>query len=139
MTDLVRPLKLAMEKMKTPDKRYEDSDKWTKYQDPNASNEALAQLHQEHVARSGGTIAEIDVKLFELRSFIREQRQRMEEKDRKELLAKHWKAVALISDRIFFCIYLIIITSSLSYTLPVLTSSGMDIESKWLERAKMRA
>ena len=138
MTDLVRPLKAAIEKSKTPDKRYDESDRWTNHQDPNASNEALAQLQQEHLARSGGTIAEIDMKLFELRAFIRDQRQRMDEKDRKEILAKHWKAVALISDRIFFVVYLIIIVVSLSYTLPVLTSSGMGLESRMLEKAKTR-
>ncbi|KAL8563805.1 hypothetical protein ACOMHN_058663 [Nucella lapillus] len=135
MTDLVQPLQAAMDKMKTPDKRYNDSDRWTHHQDPGASNEALAQLQHEQLARSGGVMAEIDLKLFELRAFIRDQRQRMDEKDRKELLAKHWKAVALISDRIFFVIYLIIITGSLGYTLPMLALNGSGIESEVLEQA----
>ncbi|KAL8616956.1 hypothetical protein ACOMHN_041874 [Nucella lapillus] len=138
MTDLVRPLKAAIEKAKTPNKRYEDSDKWTHHHDASASNEALAQLHQEQIIRSGGPMAEIEDKLCELRSFIRDQRKRMDEKDRKELLAKHWKAVALISDRIFFIVYLIIIVGSLGYTLPVLASSGKGLESRLLEKAKTR-
>nr|KAG5703153.1 hypothetical protein BaRGS_027318 [Batillaria attramentaria] len=137
MEDLVRPLKAAMDSTKTSniDKRYEDSDKWTNPLDSSASTEALAQLHHEHLAKTGGQLAEIDQKLYELRNFIRDQRQRLDEKDRKELLAKHWKAVALISDRIFFIVYLIIITASLSYTLPVLTSSGSEYTSTMLDIA----
>jgi hypothetical protein len=32
MHDLVRPLKAAIEREKAPNKRYEESDKWTKHQ-----------------------------------------------------------------------------------------------------------
>ncbi|XP_076458177.1 neuronal acetylcholine receptor subunit alpha-5-like [Babylonia areolata] len=138
MTDLVRPLKAAIERSKMPDKRYDESDKWTHHGDAAASNEALAQLQQEQVIRCGGPMAEIESKLVELRAFIRDQRQRMDEKDRKELLSKHWKAVALISDRIFFIVYLLIIVGSLGYTLPVLTSSGKGLESRLLEKARTR-
>lgn len=142
MDDLVRPLKAALERDRAPSKRYDETDKWTKHQDAAASNEALAQLQQEkNVIANGqsGLMAEIEVKLAELRTFLREQRQRNEEKDRKELVAKHWKAMSLICDRIFFFVYLVIIVGSLAYTLPVLALNGMDIESVVLDKAMARA
>lgn len=138
LTHLVRPLKASLEHQKTVDKRYEESDKWTNFQDSSSSCEVLAQLQQEQVVRTSGPLAEIDNKLFELRKFIRDQRQRIEDKEKKELLAKHWRGVALILDRIFFINYLIIITGSLGYILPVLASSANGYESTFLEIAKKK-
>ncbi|KAK6170294.1 hypothetical protein SNE40_018716 [Patella caerulea] len=96
-------------------------DKWNP--DPMASTEMLVHL-QKDLARSGGPLFSIDKQLCELRDFIKQNRKRLGERDRKEAMMKEWKAVALILDRIFFVIYLIIIVGSLSYTIPVLTAES---------------
>jgi hypothetical protein len=59
--------------------------------------------------------------------------------DRKDIIHKHWRAIALICDRIFFFVYVFIIVGSLAYTLPVLALNGKDIESFVLEKAMARA
>lgn len=140
MEDLVRPLKSSMDHVPTGpvDKRYDESDKWINPLDSGASTEALAQMQQDQLSKAGGSLAEIDQKLFELRSFIREQRNRIDEKDQKELMAKHWKAVALICDRIFFFVYLIIIAASLSYTLPMLTATVAERNATMLQIAGLK-
>ncbi|ESO93339.1 hypothetical protein LOTGIDRAFT_161901 [Lottia gigantea] len=97
------------------------ADKWNP--DPMASTEMLVHL-QKDLAKTGGPLFAIDKQLCELRDFIKQNRRRLFERDRKEMLMKEWKAIALILDRIFFVIYLIIIVGSLSYTIPVLTSDN---------------
>ncbi|KAH3862136.1 neuronal acetylcholine receptor subunit alpha-10-like [Dreissena polymorpha] len=62
-------------------------------------------------------LSEIDVKLGEIREFLTFYKARMDQKDNQEKVAKEWKALGLIFDRLFFCVYLITILSSLSIVL----------------------
>jgi hypothetical protein len=71
-----------------------------------------------------GIFGEIALKLEELREFMKFQKQRLKERDEKENIAKQWKAVALVLDRVFFVFYLLVILASVCYTLPVLTAVG---------------
>ncbi|KAH9491447.1 hypothetical protein Btru_032208, partial [Bulinus truncatus] len=59
------------------------------------SDEALVTLQREQIAPSSGPLIEIEHKLGELREFLKAQKQRLEERDRKESIAKQWKAMAL--------------------------------------------
>ncbi|WAQ96378.1 ACH10-like protein, partial [Mya arenaria] len=59
-------------------------------------------------------LAEIDSKLADVKEFIAAYFERLDDKDRREKLAKEWKAVGLIFDRLFFWIYLVTILTSLS-------------------------
>ena len=67
---------------------------------------------------------EIDSKLTEIRDFLFIYKERIEDKDKKEKIAKEWKAVGLIFDRIFFTVYLVTIVVSLSVVLPVIFMSN---------------
>ncbi|XP_005094753.2 neuronal acetylcholine receptor subunit beta-3 [Aplysia californica] len=139
MEDLVRPFVNRRVKTRTPkggDLGNLEENKWK--HDPTASNEALAQLQRDQTMQQGGggPLAEIESKLNELREFMKLQQQRLKERDQKEIVAKQWKAVALILDRIFFIIYLCIITASLCYTLPVLTSVRSHYNSTLLDKAR---
>lgn len=69
-------------------------------------------------------LAEIDQKLTEVKEFLAIYFERLEEKDKKEKIAKEWKAVGLIFDRIFFSIYLVTILVSLSAVLSVIFVSS---------------
>ena len=69
-------------------------------------------------------LASIDQILTEIRDFLLEHRERIEEKDRKERIAKEWKALGLIFDRMFFWIYLVTIITSLSVVLSVIFISS---------------
>lgn len=73
----------------------------------------------------GSIYGEISSKLEELREFMRFQKLRLKERDEKENIAKQWKAVALLLDRVFFVLYLVIIVASVCYTLPVLTAADL--------------
>ncbi|GFS04749.1 neuronal acetylcholine receptor subunit alpha-10 [Elysia marginata] len=64
----------------------------------------------------------INYNLGELVDFIKSYRARVAEKDRKERVAKEWKAVSLIFDRIFFIVYLTAIITSLCVILPIITN-----------------
>ena len=64
----------------------------------------------------------INYNLGELVDFIKSYRARVAEKDRKERVAKEWKAVSLIFDRIFFIVYLTTIITSLFVILPIITN-----------------
>ncbi|GFO18687.1 neuronal acetylcholine receptor subunit alpha-7 [Plakobranchus ocellatus] len=67
----------------------------------------------------------INYHLGELVDFIKSYRARVSEKDRKERVAKEWKAVSLIFDRIFFLIYLTTIITSLCVILPIITNPAV--------------
>jgi len=69
-------------------------------------------------------LAEIDHKLNEVKEFLSVYFDRLEEKDRKEKIAKEWKAVGLIFDRIFFTIYLFTILVSLTAVLSIIFVSS---------------
>ncbi|KAK3729541.1 hypothetical protein RRG08_044056 [Elysia crispata] len=64
----------------------------------------------------------INYNLGELVDFIKSYLARVAEKDRKERVAKEWKAVSLIFDRIFFIVYLTTIITSLFVILPIITN-----------------
>lgn len=66
-------------------------------------------------------LALINYHLSELMDFVRSYRERLVEKDRKELMAKEWKAAGLVFDRIFFLVYVIAIVSSLCVIMPIIT------------------
>lgn len=127
LDDLVRPLRHAktlsptqMAGPSVPDETANDS-KWSS--DPMASTEVLMQLKREQLSQAGGSsvLVSIDTKLCELRDFLRQHRERVVERDRKELTAKEWKALAIILDRVFFYIYLLTIVTSICTVFPILT------------------
>ncbi|KAK3750137.1 hypothetical protein RRG08_045665 [Elysia crispata] len=75
------------------------------------------------------------MKLTDLRDFMRLQKMRLLERDQRENIARQWKAMALLLDRIFFLVYLVVIVASLSYTIPTLTSLRSQYQSTVLSRA----
>lgn len=77
---------------------------------------------------SNNELAVIHTKVNEIRNFIKLYKERLEDKDRKEKIAKEWKVLALIFDRIFFIIYITTIIVSLMVVLPIIFDS--DIEEK---------
>ncbi|XP_060602422.1 neuronal acetylcholine receptor subunit alpha-10-like isoform X2 [Ruditapes philippinarum] len=62
-------------------------------------------------------LVEIDIKLTEIREFLSVYRDRLEAKDKNEKIAKEWKALGLIFDRLFFWIYLMTILVSLTVVM----------------------
>lgn len=62
-------------------------------------------------------LAEIDAKLTDIREFLGMYRDRLQAKDKTEKIAKEWKALGLVFDRLFFWIYLLIILVSLTVVL----------------------
>ena len=68
-------------------------------------------------------IGEIDSKLAEIRDFLFIYKERTEDKDKKDKIAKEWKAVGLIFDRLFFTVYLVAIVVSLSVVLSMIFSN----------------
>ena len=64
----------------------------------------------------------INHQLGELMEFIKCYKTRINEKDRKDRVAREWKAVSLIFDRIFFLVYLTTIFTSLCVVLPIITN-----------------
>lgn len=94
--------------------------KWAS--DSRASTEILV-----HINRAGSgdeqmnQLALINYHLTELMDFVRCYKERLKEKDRRERMAKEWKAAGLVFDRIFFLIYLIAIVTSLCVLMPIIT------------------
>lgn len=68
-------------------------------------------------------LAEIDSKLNEIREFLNFYKDRLDNKDKAERIAKEWKALGLIFDRLFFWIYLVTILVSLTLMLSLITQS----------------
>jgi len=101
--------------------RVNGENKWAPPNDWRGSSEILANAQKETVLNP--QLAEINVKVNEIRNFIKIYKERLEEKDRKERVAKEWKALALVFDRIFFIIYLSTITVSLTVVLPIIFNS----------------
>ncbi|XP_069122894.1 acetylcholine receptor subunit alpha-like 1 isoform X4 [Argopecten irradians] len=95
--------------------------KWAPPNNWRGSTEMTANAQTETVQNP--QLAEIHAKLNEIRNFIKMYKERLEEKDRKEKIAKEWKALALVFDRIFFIIYISTITVSLCVVLPIIFSS----------------
>lgn len=85
------------------------------------STELLLQRKDE--IEADPQLAEIDLKLTDIRDFISIYSDRLTEKDRKEKTAKEWKAVGLIFDRIFFWIFLLTICTSLTVVLSIIFMS----------------
>lgn len=67
-------------------------------------------------------LAEIDMKLNEIREFLSYYRERLEDKDKAERISKEWKALGLIFDRLFFWVYLVTIFTSLTVMLTYIFS-----------------
>nr|KAG5703155.1 hypothetical protein BaRGS_027320 [Batillaria attramentaria] len=94
--------------------------KWVS--DARASTEILV-----HINRTGSgddqssQLALINYHLSELMDFVRRYKERLAEKDRRERMAKEWKAAGLVFDRIFFLVYLIAIATSLCVLMPIIT------------------
>lgn len=80
-------------------------------------------LHRKEEFEADPQLAEIDLKLTEVRDFLSVYSDRLAEKDKKEKIAKEWKAVGLIFDRIFFWIFLLTICTSLAVVLSVIFMS----------------
>ncbi|CAL1539684.1 unnamed protein product [Lymnaea stagnalis] len=135
MNDLVKPFVTVTPKSRTPKEDLGKIEEKTWTHEVDRSNEALFAL-QRDPTQCAGPMAEIEHKLGELREFMRQQKVRLDERDKKESIAKQWKAVALILDRIFFFVYLIIIFASLSYTLPVLTWSNTNYNTSLVRIAR---
>ena len=68
-------------------------------------------------------LAEIDLKLNDIREFLRFYRDRLESKDKAERIGKEWKALGLIFDRLFFWIYMVTILVSLTLMLSLIVDS----------------
>ncbi|XP_059175766.1 neuronal acetylcholine receptor subunit beta-3-like [Physella acuta] len=136
MEDLVRPFISAKPKSRTPKDDIGKIEEKTWKHELDGSNEAIVSLQRDQTSQCVGPLAEIEHKLGELREFMKLQKQRIEDRDKKDNIAKQWKAVALILDRIFFFLYLLLIFASLSYTLPVLTWSNTSYNSSLVQIAK---
>ena len=124
MDNLVRPFLEADKKRlippAIPGMGFVNGDsKWTK--NWKGSSELLSRKNYE--IEIDPQWAEIDSKLTEIRDFLFIYKERIEDKDKKEKIAKEWKAVGLIFDRIFFTVYLVTIIVSLSVVLPVIFMS----------------
>ena len=94
--------------------------KWAS--DSRASTEILV-----HINRAGSgdeqmnQLALINYHLTELMDFVKCYKERLAEKDRRDRMAKEWKAAGLVFDRIFFLVYLIAIVTSLCVLMPIIT------------------
>ncbi|XP_005094728.1 neuronal acetylcholine receptor subunit alpha-10 [Aplysia californica] len=98
----------------------DNSSKWNKSDGRSSSAEGLLTAQGEpdqHFAQ----LNLINYQLGELMEFIKSYKGRITEKDRKDRVAREWKAVSLIFDRIFFLIYLTTIITSLCVVLPIIT------------------
>lgn len=90
--------------------------------DSRASTEILV-----HINRAGSgdeqmnQLALINYHLTELMDFVKRYKERLAEKDRRDRMAKEWKAAGLVFDRIFFLVYLIAIITSLCVLMPIIT------------------
>lgn len=105
--------------------------KWVRSDAKRSSGESLL-LHsnqQEHDLQLI-ELRHISSNLSELLDFLKAYKLRVTEKDRKERMAREWKAVSLIFDRIFFMIYLTAIITSLCIILPIITNPEIDYELK---------
>nr|KAI8766129.1 neuronal acetylcholine receptor subunit beta-3 [Biomphalaria glabrata] len=136
MDDLVRPFIVNKPKTRTPKDDLGKIEEKVWKHEGHGSDEALVTIQREHQAQNSGPLAEIEHKLSELREFLKTQKTRLDERDRKENIAKQWKAMALVLDRVFFFVYMGIIIISLSYTLPVLTSSDAYYNKTRVEMAR---
>ncbi|CAG5131976.1 unnamed protein product, partial [Candidula unifasciata] len=141
MDDLVRPFKASAAKTRTPRDgetgKIEDNKCG---QQTDVSTEAVVSTQPEHINQplneDTSIFGDIAAKLEELREFMRFQKLRLKERDEKENIAKQWKAVALLLDRVFFVIYLVVIAASVIYTLHVLTDVGRKKNEERVELAK---
>ncbi|KAL8568502.1 hypothetical protein ACOMHN_013803 [Nucella lapillus] len=103
--------------------------KWVN--DSRASTEILV-----HINRAGSgdeqlnQLALINYHLTELMDFVKRYKERLAEKDRRERMAKEWKAAGLVFDRIFFLIYLIAIITSLCVLMPIITMGYQPTDGK---------
>ncbi|XP_022319308.2 neuronal acetylcholine receptor subunit alpha-5-like isoform X2 [Crassostrea virginica] len=97
-----------------------DGSKFTN--DWKGSSETLITVQKE----SNTELAVIHTKVNEIRNFIKIYKERLEDKDRKEKIAKEWKVLALIFDRIFFIIYITTIIVSLMVVLPIIFDSDIE-------------
>lgn len=88
------------------------------------SCELLNNKKQDQQIEANPQLAEIDSKLNCIRQFLAYYRERLEIKDKNEKIAKEWKAVGLIFDRLFFWIYLMTILVSLTVVLAVIFMSS---------------
>ncbi|KAL4239604.1 hypothetical protein ACF0H5_000413 [Mactra antiquata] len=79
---------------------------------------------QDQQIETNPQLAEIDSKLHDIRQFLGYYRDRLELKDKNEKIAKEWKALGLIFDRLFFWIYLLTILVSLTIVLAVIFMSS---------------
>lgn len=77
-----------------------DGSKFTN--DWKGSSETLITVQKD----SSNELAVIHTKVNEIRNFIKLYKERLEEKDRKEKIAKEWKVLALIFDRSNFLYHL---------------------------------
>jgi nicotinic acetylcholine receptor len=103
--------------------------------DPRASTEILVHIQKTGggvgMSTTGGTgglsedqnqqLIMINYHLTELMDFVKRFRERIYDRDRKESIAKEWKAASLVFDRIFFLVYLIAIITSLCVVLPIIS------------------
>lgn len=90
--------------------------------DARASTEILVHINRPGSGdEASSQLALINYHLTELMDFVRRYKERLAEKDRRERMAKEWKAAGLVFDRIFFLIYLIAIVTSLCVLLPIIT------------------
>ncbi|ESO93340.1 hypothetical protein LOTGIDRAFT_232752 [Lottia gigantea] len=92
--------------------------KWNK---DSASGDLLIHLKRSPTDEQSGQLALINYHLTELMDFVKSYRERISDRDRKEKLAKEWKAIGLIFDRIFFIIYITTIVVSMAVLLPIIT------------------
>lgn len=93
--------------------------KWVS--DARASTEILVHINRGSGDEQSSQLALINYHLTELMDFVRKYKERLAERDRKEKIAKEWKAAGLVLDRIFFLIYLVTIITSLCVIMPLIT------------------
>ena len=98
---------------------------YNKWADKNKNRKGSSELLTEEAPEieTDPKMVEIDSKLEEIRDFLFIYKERTEDKDKKDKIAKEWKALGLIFDRLFFTIYLVTILVSLSVVLPMIFMS----------------
>ena len=110
-----------------------------KYVGVNGENKWLHDVSSDfltHSKRPGsgeqhGQLALINYHLMELVDFLKVYKNRLEEKDKKDRVAKEWKAAGLIFDRIFFLVYLSTIVVSMCVLLPIITLTTHESNVKF--------
>ncbi|XP_041363070.1 neuronal acetylcholine receptor subunit alpha-5-like isoform X2 [Gigantopelta aegis] len=120
MDNLIQPF-LGNQQQKTHGGKYVGVNGENKWLHDVSSDLLMRTKKQGPPDEQHGQLALINYHLLDLMDFLKVYRNRLEEKDKKDKVAKEWKAAGLIFDRIFFLVYLSTIVVSMCVLLPIIT------------------